>query len=140
MRLRKIEVQNCLRISDHGCPSLETLEVYACKNLVRAEICSTTLTKVELKACHQLRTISGFSADMRLTKLCLRDCQELSEVTNLEDLHFLKTFEISGCLKLFSKEGLHLLKELDVLDISVNHEDLPRQIEWLQVSLMYFMY
>lgn len=132
LRLCKIEVENCLRILEQTCSSLKTLEVYACKNLVRAEICSTTLTEVSLKNCLQLRTISGFSADMRLTKLCLRNCQELFEVTSLGDLHFLETLDISGCLKLFSEGGLHLFKQLEVLDISVTHEALQRQCKWLQ--------
>lgn len=132
LTLRKMEVENCLRILEHTCSSLKTLEVYACKNLVRAEICSTILTEVKLKHCLQLRTISGFSADMRLTKLCLRNCPELSEVTNLGDLHSLETLDITGCSKLFSKEGFHLLKQLEVLDISVTHETLQIQCEWLQ--------
>jgi hypothetical protein len=132
VKLCKMKVENCLRIPEHSSSCLQTLVAYACKNLVRVEICSTTLTVIELKYCHELETISGFSTSMRVTALCLRNCEKLSKVTNLGDLICLETLDISGCMSLFRIEGLHLLKQLQVLNISVIDETLQKQCKWLQ--------
>jgi len=56
----------------------------------------TTLKEVKFVAYLQLMTISGFSIEMILTKVCLRNCQDLSKVTNLEDLDCLENFDMSG--------------------------------------------
>lgn len=132
VRLCKMILENCLRIPEHTSSRLQTLLFYACKNLVTVEICSTTLTVVELKYCHELETISGFSTSMRLTELCLRNCEKLSKVTDLGALGCLETLDISGCSRLFCIEVLNLFKQLQVLNISVIHETVQKQSEWLQ--------
>eukprot|EP01018_Ginkgo_biloba_P005110 Gb_04247 [translate_table: standard] len=132
LRLHKMEFEK-LRIPDY-CTStaLQTLEVYYCQKLKQVEIRSSTLKEVEIKDCLKLQTISGLSNPMKLTTLCLRNCEELAEISCLGDLSCLETLDISGCLKLHSVQGLDRLKQLDVLNIFVTGEALQSQCQWLQ--------
>lgn len=148
-QLTKITIDNCslcqlsfklIEAEGEGesiCPSLQSLHITGCKELLEVGILPDALIELQLTECPQLRKI-GLCNLAKLETLCISYCIRLEEVPNIETLVSLKELDASGCAKLRSIRGLAQLtklRRLDVCDCSELEElvgvEQLRSLKWL---------
>eukprot|EP01018_Ginkgo_biloba_P023509 Gb_17378 [translate_table: standard] len=121
-----------ISIQENICPNLEALTVSDCKNLVEVESLPTTLVRLKLENCWQLKRISGLSGLSKLRYLDISGCCELEEMSNLAYMISLEDVKSDGCWKLESLEGLQQLKLLKKIQIAAGNGYIWKDINFLQ--------
>eukprot|EP01018_Ginkgo_biloba_P023528 Gb_26264 [translate_table: standard] len=121
-----------ISIHENICPNLGTLIVSDCRNLVEVEALPTTLVRLKLENCWQLKRISGLSGLSKLRYLDISGCCELEEMSSLAYMSSLEDVKTDGCWKLESLEGLEQLKLLKKIQIASGNGNIWKDINFLQ--------
>lgn len=105
-------------IPEVSVPRLQHLLVESCNDLEVVGRLPNTLITLQLKLCHNLRTIEGFGSLTKLQMLDISQCTELEELPSIETLVSLGSLDACGCVKLKIIRGFAQLEKLRVLDVS----------------------
>lgn len=109
------------KIHIHGdvLPSLETLDLSGNRKLKKVENLPSTLLRLNLQGCSQLKTITSLSNLVDLKVLKANQCSVL-ETLNVEDLISLEEIQAEACWELKSIQGLSQRDRLKCLRISTD--------------------
>ncbi|KAH9287876.1 hypothetical protein KI387_031993, partial [Taxus chinensis] len=114
MQLFKTRVSK-ISISEHCCPSFETLDICYDDNLTEIEALPRTVKYIRLVKCEMVNIIRGIGGLENLEKLILERCPELQELPSLKELASLRKFKVEGCYKVVKIDGLEHCRSLEQL-------------------------
>jgi hypothetical protein len=115
-------------------PSLETLDLSDNSELMQVKGLPSTLIRLNLQGCDQLKTLINLSNLVDLKFLCINECIHL-ETLNVEGLMSLEEIQAEGCSKLKSIEGLIQRERLKCLRISTNTD-----VIWNGISMFWLVF
>jgi len=106
-----------LSFAEGVCPNLQRLSIRWCHQLVEVGTLPSTLIKLKLISCDNLRKVKGLCGLAKLQRLDISDCKMVQELPSIDTLVSLEEFEASQCVKLKSIQGLAPLKNLRIISV-----------------------
>ncbi|KAF8031368.1 hypothetical protein BT93_D0533 [Corymbia citriodora subsp. variegata] len=97
---------------------LKEITIYKCKLLESMPELPSTILKLFVYGCDELKELPSLSGLKLLSQLDIQNCRELTEIKGLEALKSLIYLSVSGSKKLSKFDGLEHAESLRYLDMS----------------------